>query len=73
MKMKAKEVYKTKEKHLPKIVYSVNIMCASKYKVSNVVRISKFKHVFEKGYMPHWTTTVFTITCIPNNSPVPYF
>ena len=31
------------------------------YKVGDRVRISKAKHTFEKGYLPNWTTELFTI------------
>ena len=35
------------------------------------VRISKAKRTFEKGYLPSWTTEVFTISKrIPRNRPV---
>lgn len=32
-----------------------------KFNVGDSVRMSKYKHVFEKGYTPNWTTEVFTI------------
>lgn len=31
------------------------------FKVGDPVRLSKYKHVFEKGYTPNWTTEVFVI------------
>ena len=43
-----------------------------KFKVGDKVRISKFKHVFEKGYTPNWTTEIFTISQIKNTLPVTY-
>lgn len=33
-----------------------------KFKVGDVVRISKAKHIFEKGYTANWTTENYTIT-----------
>ena len=33
-----------------------------KFKIGDHVRISKYKHVFEKGYKPNWTEEVFTVT-----------
>ncbi|KAG5333234.1 SETMR methyltransferase, partial [Acromyrmex charruanus] len=33
----------------------------SKFKIVNSVRMSKYKMVFEKGYMPNWIIEVFTI------------
>ena len=32
------------------------------FKIGDVVRISKYKYIFEKGYKPNWTEEVFTIT-----------
>ncbi len=32
-----------------------------KFNVGDQVRISRVKHVFEKGYLPNWTEEVFTI------------
>ena len=32
-----------------------------KFKVGDRVRVSKHKHVFEKGYTPNWTTQIFTV------------
>jgi len=32
-----------------------------KYNIGNKVRISKFKHIFEHGYLPNWTQEIFTI------------
>lgn len=32
-----------------------------KFKVNENVRISKYKHVFEKGYIPNWTNEIFII------------
>jgi len=33
----------------------------AKFKVDDYVRISKYKHVFEKGYTPNWTTGIYNI------------
>jgi hypothetical protein len=32
-----------------------------KYAVGNQVRISRYKHKFEKGYSPNWTEEIFII------------
>ena len=32
-----------------------------KFKIVDIVRISKYKNVFAKGYSPHWTEEVFVI------------
>src|SRR3981189_2970277 len=34
----------------------------SKVQVGDIVRLSKAKNVFEKGYSPSWTEEVFTVT-----------
>lgn len=33
-----------------------------KFNVGDKVRISKYKHIFEKSYTPNWGTEIFTIT-----------
>ncbi|XP_046751339.1 uncharacterized protein LOC124414440 [Diprion similis] len=37
-----------------------------------LLRISKFKNVFEEGYTPNWTTEIFTIIQVENTNPVTY-
>ena len=44
----------------------------NKFKVGDSVRISKYKHIFEKGYTPNWTTEVFVIDQVQNTRPVTY-
>jgi hypothetical protein len=43
-----------------------------KYKVGDVVRISKYKHIFSKGYNPSWTGELFTIDQVQDTKPVTY-
>ena len=31
----------------------------AKYKVGDIVRISKYKNIFAKGYVPNWTEDVY--------------
>lgn len=50
-----------------KIIYK-----KTKFKVGDVVRISKYKSLFEKGYLPNWSTELFKIYKIQNTSPVTY-
>ena len=33
----------------------------SKFKIGDVVRISKYKNIFAKGYTPNWSEEVFVI------------
>lgn len=43
-----------------------------KFKVGDVVRISKEKRTFEKGYTPNWTTENFKVTKVHPTLPVTY-
>ena len=33
----------------------------SKFRIGNIVRISKYKNIFAKGYTPSWSEEVFMI------------
>lgn len=44
----------------------------SKFHVGDVVRISKFKSIFEKGYTPNWTTELFKIRKVQLTNPTTY-
>ena len=43
-----------------------------KFKVGNYVRISKYKNIFAKGYMPNWSEEVFVVDKIKNTVPWTY-
>ena len=43
-----------------------------KFKVGDHVRISKYKNIFAKGYMPNWSEEVFVIKKIKNTVPRTY-
>ena len=43
-----------------------------KFKVGDYVRISKYKNVFAKGYMPNWSEEVFISSKIKNTVPQTY-
>ena len=43
-----------------------------KFKVSNRVRISKYKNIFAKGYTPNWSEDVFVIKKVKNTVPWTY-
>ena len=43
-----------------------------KYKVGDRVRISKYKNIFAKGYMPNWSEEVFVIKKSKNAVPWTY-
>lgn len=40
----------------------------TKSKVGDAVRLSKYKHAFEKGYTPNWTTELFKIKRVQTNT-----
>lgn len=67
------EVNKSNEKLLLRSRYNhIKIAGRGKFKVGDTVRISKFKHVFSKGYLPNWTTEIFKISKIQITNPVTY-
>ena len=43
-----------------------------KFKVGDHVRISKYKNIFAKGYMPNWSEEVFIIKKVKNTIPWTY-
>ena len=43
-----------------------------KFKVGDQVRISKYKNIFAKGYMPNWSEEIFIIKKIKNTVPCTY-
>ena len=43
-----------------------------KFKVSDHVRISKYKNIFAKRYTPNWSKDVFVVSKIKNTSPWTY-
>ena len=43
-----------------------------KIKIGDIVRISKYKNIFAKGYVPNWFVEVFVIKKIKNTVPWTY-
>ena len=43
-----------------------------KFKVGDHVRISKYKNIFAKGYMPNWSEEVFVVNEVKNTVPWTY-
>ena len=43
-----------------------------KFKVGDHVRISKYKNIFVKGYMPNWSEEIFVIKNVKNTVPWTY-
>ena len=44
-----------------------------KFKIGDIFRISKFKNIFAKGYVPNWSEEVFAIKKIKCTVPWTYF
>ena len=44
----------------------------SKFKVGDQVRISKYKNIFAKGYIPNWSEEMFVIKEVKNTLPWTY-
>jgi hypothetical protein len=64
---------KTVEEKLLNTVYSnLKVADRGKFKIGDIVRISKFKHMFNKGYTPNWTTEQFKIIKVQITNPVTY-
>lgn len=73
IRMKPNEVNKENEKHLLRGVYKhTSLLTTNKFKMGDHVRISKYKSVFAKGYLPNWTTEIFTIRKIQDTQPFTY-
>ena len=43
-----------------------------KFKIGDIVRISKYKSIFAKGYVPNWSEERFVITKVKNTFPRTY-
>ncbi|XP_015118399.1 uncharacterized protein LOC107042043 [Diachasma alloeum] len=73
--MKPKDVTSRNEKYLLEHLYrklKKNTKRATKFKISDKVRISKYKTIFEKVYTPNWATEIFTIRKVENTDTITY-
>ncbi len=71
--MKPSNVNKKNEKAILDSVYShIKVAGKQKFKVGDIVHISKYKHVFQKGYTPNWTTELFKIAKVHITNPTTY-
>ena len=43
-----------------------------KFKIGDHIRISKYKNIFAKGYIPNWSEEVFVVNKIQNTVPWTY-
>ena len=44
----------------------------SRFKIGDIVRISKYENIFPKGYVPNWSEEVFVIKKVENTVPWTY-
>lgn len=73
IRMRPCDVTNKNEKKLLRTSYNfLKIAGPRKLAVNDMVRISKYKHVFEKGYTPNWTTELFKIREVKITNPVTY-
>lgn len=71
--MKPKNVRKKHEKLILKRLKTKEIASKTpKFKVNDLVRVSKFKNVFSKGYTPTWSNEKFKIVLVNRTKPVTY-
>lgn len=74
--MKPDDVNENNERYLLNTVYNpISTLRAArkpKFKLGDLIRISKYKHIFEKGYTPNWTTEIFKIHRIQRTNPLTY-
>lgn len=71
--MRPSDVTKDKEKQLLNSVYShIKIAGLVKFRVGDVVRISKQKALFDKGYTPNWSTELFKVLKVKISNPTTY-
>jgi hypothetical protein len=43
-----------------------------KFKINDVVRVSRYRGTFDKGYLPNWSEEYYRVTKIENTSPPVY-
>ena len=70
--MKPNDVTKANEAVVLRKYKYRHVKTNPKFKSGDKVRISKSKHVFEKGYTPNWSTEIFTIRRVCRTNPVTY-
>lgn len=73
IKMKPKDVNLKNMGAVREFAYSnMKVAGKHKYEVGDVVRLSKHKELFEKGYTPRWSTELFVIAKVQVTNPVTY-
>lgn len=71
--MKPSDVTKQNEKQILNSTYNhIKMAARRRYKIGDIVRISKNKNVFAKGYTGNWTTELFKIVKVRITNPATY-
>ena len=70
--MKPKDVKRKNVKEILDRISRKEVKTTAKFKVGDSVRISKYKRVFTKGYLPNWTNEVFKIYAVKPTRPTTY-
>ena len=70
--MEPNQVNAKTSKDIHKRLVKKFIVKKNKFKVGDTVRISKYKHIFSKGYTPNYTTELFSIAEVKDTKPVTY-
>jgi len=68
IKMAPIKVHKKDQIEIRRLLYAKQQAKKYKYKVNDLVRISKARRTFKKGYLPNWTEEIFTIAFRENKS-----
>lgn len=77
IKMKPKDVKRKDVKHILTLLNKYDskvgkLKVKAKFQVNDSVRISKFKRIFTKGYLPNWTNEVFKVHAVKPTRPITY-
>lgn len=73
IKMAPNKVNSVNEKHILNTVYNrPTKWVKNKFSIGDIVRISKYKSIFDKGYTPNFTTELFKILNVNQKFPVTY-
>ncbi|KAF4529737.1 hypothetical protein B566_EDAN017889 [Ephemera danica] len=73
-KMRPIDVKKRDEKRLLGTVFKQNYINkkSAKFQEGDHVRVSKYRHIFSKGYLPLWSTEIFRIRRVQKTTPHTY-
>ena len=71
--MKPKDVTASNTDQLKRIYENRTIPTSKpKFKVGDHVRVSKYKHAFEKGFTPNFTAESFVVDAVKPTKPITY-